>query len=138
MLQKKKIKHWLSQVGTLCTLITYIGETKLLINPQQERSTISTAIVTSFILYFSYNGCLSLDRKEKLMICLPESCNTLNTIAICCYRCGISSLTGGEIALLASMRVECPDFFYKCLQDMLRVKDLLTMSKIVWALHDLS
>ncbi|XP_053381902.1 uncharacterized protein LOC128549332 [Mercenaria mercenaria] len=52
--------------------------------------------------------------------------------------CGINGLTGGEIALLASMRVECPEFFYKCLQDMLKVKDLLTMSKIVWALHDLS
>ncbi|XP_053382963.1 uncharacterized protein LOC128549690 [Mercenaria mercenaria] len=52
--------------------------------------------------------------------------------------CGMSTLTGGEISLLASMRVECPELLYTCLQDMLKVKDLLTMSKIVWALHDLS
>ncbi|XP_060569404.1 uncharacterized protein LOC132727835, partial [Ruditapes philippinarum] len=35
-------------------------------------------------------------------------------------KCGISSLTGGDIALLASMHVECPDLLYKCLQDMLK------------------
>lgn len=52
--------------------------------------------------------------------------------------CGLGKLTGGEIALLACMRVECPEYFYKCLQDMLKVNDLLTMSRIVWALHDLS
>ena len=55
-----------------------------------------------------------------------------------CYRCRVCTLTGGEIALLASMRVECPEFFYKCLQDMLKIKDLLTMSKVVLALNDLS
>jgi hypothetical protein len=54
------------------------------------------------------------------------------------FRCGMDNLTGGEVALLLNMRVESPDYFYKCIENMLKVKDLLTLSKLYWALQDLS
>ncbi|KAL4217626.1 hypothetical protein ACF0H5_022368 [Mactra antiquata] len=52
--------------------------------------------------------------------------------------CKLDHLTGGEVALLINMRFECPEYFYKCLESMLHVRDLLTMSRIVWALNDLN
>ncbi|KAJ8310041.1 hypothetical protein KUTeg_011906 [Tegillarca granosa] len=54
-----------------------------------------------------------------------------------------SKITGIEIAFLQIVRKEgkkikqnSPDFFYKSLTDMLKITDLLTMSKFVFALED--
>ncbi|XP_052765538.1 uncharacterized protein LOC128206875 [Mya arenaria] len=46
--------------------------------------------------------------------------------------------SGEEVALLLTMRVESPDFFYRCVQDMLNVKDISVMARLVWALHDIT
>ena len=34
-------------------------------------------------------------------------------------------------------QLQAPESFYRCLQDMLKITDLLTMSKFVWALNDI-
>lgn len=47
-----------------------------------------------------------------------------------------SSLTGIEIAFLQVLRQESPDFFYKTLNDMLKIKDLPTLAKFTFALED--
>ncbi|KAH3748554.1 hypothetical protein DPMN_183000 [Dreissena polymorpha] len=48
------------------------------------------------------------------------------------------NITAGEIALLLRMQKECQEFFYKCVQEVLKVKGLLSMSKVVWALDEIS
>ncbi|XP_052271977.1 uncharacterized protein LOC127872687 [Dreissena polymorpha] len=45
-------------------------------------------------------------------------------------------ITAGEVALLLQMK-KSPDFFYKCLHEMMKLSDLLSMSKLVWALQDI-
>ncbi|XP_052260659.1 uncharacterized protein LOC127864812 [Dreissena polymorpha] len=46
-------------------------------------------------------------------------------------------ITAGEVALLLQMKIDSPDFFYKCLHEMMKLSDLLSMSKLVWALQDI-
>lgn len=47
-----------------------------------------------------------------------------------------SSMTGMDIAFLQVLRQECPEFFYKALQDMLKLNDVPTMAKFCFALED--
>ncbi|KAK3575914.1 hypothetical protein CHS0354_002555 [Potamilus streckersoni] len=47
-------------------------------------------------------------------------------------------LTGRELALLVTMRLEAPEFFYNCLQKNLGINSLLTMAMFIEGLEDLS
>ncbi|XP_062588039.1 uncharacterized protein LOC134249708 [Saccostrea cucullata] len=47
-----------------------------------------------------------------------------------------SKLTGTEIAFLQVLRQESPDYFYKTLNEMLKIKDLSTLAQFTFALED--
>ncbi|XP_052271259.1 uncharacterized protein LOC127871976 isoform X2 [Dreissena polymorpha] len=47
-----------------------------------------------------------------------------------------SNINTDDIALLLQMRMESPDFFYRCTHDML--KNLSSLSKLVWALQTIT
>ncbi|XP_061166315.1 uncharacterized protein LOC133175222 [Saccostrea echinata] len=47
-----------------------------------------------------------------------------------------SKLTGTEIAFLQVLRQESPDYFYKTLNEMLKIKDLSTLAQFTFALDD--
>lgn len=49
-----------------------------------------------------------------------------------------SSMTGMDIVFLQVLRQECPEFFYKALQDMLKLNDVPTMAKFCFALENTS
>jgi hypothetical protein len=47
-------------------------------------------------------------------------------------------MTGSEIAYLAKIQTDAPEFFHKFLHDTIKAKTVSAIAKIGWALHDLS
>ncbi len=48
------------------------------------------------------------------------------------------SLTGNDVAFLMRMNQQAPKSFFQCVQDRKTMKQLLKMSKMTWALDDLT
>ncbi|XP_060595653.1 uncharacterized protein LOC132749773 [Ruditapes philippinarum] len=51
---------------------------------------------------------------------------------------GLENMTGSEIAYLAKIQTDAPEFFHKFLYDTIKAKTVSAIAKIGWALHDLS
>ncbi|KAH3859833.1 uncharacterized protein LOC127871977 [Dreissena polymorpha] len=49
-----------------------------------------------------------------------------------------SNINRDDIALLLKMMTESPDFFYRCTNDMLKIRNLSSLSKLVWALQSIT